>query len=122
MYVLTGLDGIPVAELARSFPWSAVPGEDTDCNVPVRSGRFWAQPVGTTGSVVVFTPEKPVIVDQVALAGGVYKNQIDPETGKLRHAGDLPATGSGVPGIRFDREQWPHGKTGRLSRMELFSQ
>ena len=60
--MLSDLDGIPVATLARSFPWSAVKGEDTDCNVPVRSGRFWVQPVGTTGSLVVLdvsTPEKP---------------------------------------------------------------
>ncbi len=47
LYVLTELDGTPVARLARSFPWSSVAGEDTDCNVPVRSGRFWIQPVGT---------------------------------------------------------------------------
>lgn len=47
LYVLSGLDGIPVVTLARSFPWSAVAGEDTDCNLPVRSGRFWVQPIGT---------------------------------------------------------------------------
>jgi hypothetical protein len=141
MYVLSELDGIPVARLARSFPWSPVAGEDTDCNVPVRSGRFWVQPVGTTGSLVVLDvsrPEVPVIVDELAfgvdarphwlalepggkrivmtgggtLAGGVYLIDMDPETGKLRLAGDLPATGSGIPRIRFDREEWPHGKTG----------
>ncbi len=141
LYVLSGLDETPVATLARSFPWSAVAGEDTDCNVPVRSGRFWVQPVGTTGSVVVLdvsTPEKPVIVDELAfgvdarphwlglepggrrivmtgggtLAGGVYLIDMDPETGKLQHAGDLPITGSGIPGIRFDRNEWRHGKTG----------
>jgi len=141
MYVISELDKTPVARLARSFPWSAVAGEDTDCNVPVRSGRFWAQPVGTTGSVVVMDvsrPEKPVIVDELpfgvdarphwlglepggrrmvmtgggTLAGGVYLIDMDPETGKLRLAGDLPATGSGIRGIRFDRDQWPHGKTG----------
>ncbi|HUF65533.1 MAG TPA: hypothetical protein VMM17_06100 [Gemmatimonadaceae bacterium] len=141
LYVVSGLDSIPVATLARSFPWSAVAGEDTDCNVPVRSGRFWVQPVGTTGSVVVLDvsrPEVPVIVDELAfgvdarphwlalepggrrivmtgggtLAGGVYLIDIDPETGRLRLASDLPATGSRIPGIRFDRDEWPHGKTG----------
>jgi hypothetical protein len=141
MYVLTDLDGVPVATLARSFPWSAVTGEDTDCNVPVRVGRFWAQPVGTTGSVVVMDvsrPDAPVIVDELhfgvgarphwlglepggrriamtgggTLAGGVYLIDMDPETGKLELADDLPATGSGIPGIRFDRDEWPHGKTG----------
>jgi hypothetical protein len=141
MYVLSQLDGIPVATLARSFPWSPVSGEDTDCNVPVRSGRFWVQPVGTTGSLVVLDvsrPEKPAIVDELAfgidarphwlalepggkrivmtgggtLAGGVYLIDMDPETGKIRHATDLPATKSGIPGVRFDREEWPHGKSG----------
>jgi hypothetical protein len=141
IYVLSNLDGIPVAKLARSFPWSPVAGEDTDCNVPVRSGRFWVQPIGTTGSLVVLdvsSAEKPVIVDELAfgvdarphwlalepggrrivmtgggtLAGGVYLIDMDPETGKLRLAGDLPATGSGIPGIQFDRDEWPHGKSG----------
>ena len=141
LYVLTALDGIPVAKLARSFPWSPVAGEDTDCNVPVRFGRFWVQPVGTTGSLVVLDvsrPDAPVIVDELAfcvdarphwlalepggrrivmtgggtLAGGVYLIDVDPETGTLRLASDLPATGSGIPGIRFDRAEWPHGKTG----------
>lgn len=141
MYVLSELDGNPTARLVRSFPWSPVPGEDTDCNVPVRFGRFWAQPVGTTGSVVVMdvsTPGDPVIVDELhfgvdarphwlalepggrrmvmtgggTLAGGVYLIDVDPETGKLRIADDLPVTGSGIPGLRFDRDQWPHGRTG----------
>jgi hypothetical protein len=141
MYLLTGLDSIPVATLVRAFPWSAVAGEDTDCNVPVRSGRFLVQPVGTTGSLVVLDvsrPEAPVIVDELGfgidarphwlalepggrrivmtgggtLAGGVYLVDMDPETGKLRLASDLPATGSGIPGIQFDRDEWPHGKSG----------
>jgi hypothetical protein len=141
MYVLTRLDGDPVATFARSFPWSAVAGEDTDCNVPVRFGKFWVQPVGTTGSLVVLdvsTPEKPVIVDELnfgvdarphwlaleaggkrivmtgggTLAGGAYLIDVDPVTGKLQLARDLPATASGIPGIRFDRDEWSHGKTG----------
>jgi hypothetical protein len=141
LYVVSGLGGTPVAKLARSFPWSAVAGEDTDCNVPVRSGRFWVQPVGTTGSVVVLdvsTPETPVIIDELAfgvdarphwlalepggkrivmtgggtLAGGVYLIDMDPATGKLRLADDLQVNGSRIPGIRFDRDEWPHGKTG----------
>lgn len=141
MYLLTGLDSTPVATLTRSFPWSAVPGEDTDCNVPVRLGRFWVQPVGTTGSLVVLDlsrPEAPAIVDELpfgvdarphwlglepggrrivmtgggTLAGGVYLIDMDQETGQLRLADDLPATGSGIPGIRFDRDEWPHGRTG----------
>jgi hypothetical protein len=141
LYVLSGLDSTPVATLARSFPWSAVAGEDTDCNVPVRFGRFWVQPVGTTGSLVtldVSTPERPVVVDELnfgidarphwlalepggrrivmtgggTLAGGVYLIDVDPETGRLQLADGLPATGSGLPGIRFDREEWPHGRTG----------
>jgi len=141
MYVLTHLDDAPVATLARSFPWSAVANEDTDCNVPVLFGNYWVQPVGTTGSVIVLEisrPEKPVIVDELnfgvdarphwlalepgakrivmtgggTLAGGVYLIDVDPATGKLQLARDLPATPTGIPGIRFDRNDWPHGKTG----------
>ena len=141
MYVVSKIDGVPLAKFVRSFPWSPVPGEDTDCNVPVRFGRFWAQPVGTTGSVVVMDvsrPEEPVIVDELpfgvdarphwlalepgarrmvmtgggTLAGGVFLIDVDPETGALRLAEDLPATGSGIPGLRFDRDEWPHGRTG----------
>ena len=141
MYVLTGLDGDPVAKFARSFPWSSVKGEDTDCNVPVQFGRFFALPVGTTGSIFVMdvsTPDAPVIVDELpfgvdarphwlglepggrrmvmtgggTLAGGVYLIDVDPVSGELRLASDLPATGSGIAGVRFDREEWPHGKTG----------
>jgi hypothetical protein len=141
LYVLSELDSTPVATLARSFPWSAVAGEDTDCNVPVRFGRFWVQPVGTTGSLVVLDiskPLKPVIVDELGfgidarphwlalepgghrivmtgggtLAGGVYLIDMDPETGKLQLPGGSPTVGSAIAGIRFDREEWPHGKTG----------
>jgi len=141
MYVLSALDSTPVATFVRSFPWSAVAGEDTDCNVPVRSGRFLVQPVGTTGSLVVLDvsrPEKPTIVDELGfgidarphwlalepggsrlvmtgggtLAGGVYLIDMDPQTGKLQLGSRLPSAGAGAPGIRFDRDEWPHGRTG----------
>lgn len=141
MYVLSALESTPVATFARSFPWSAVAGEDADCNVPVRVGRFWVQPVGTTGSLVVLdvsNPLRPAIVDELGfgidarphwlalepggrrivmtgggtLSGGVYLVDLDPETGQLQLAGGLPASGSGIPGIRFDRDEWPHGRTG----------
>jgi len=46
------------------------------------------------------------------LAGGVYLIDMHPETGKLQLARDLPPTRSGIPGIRYDRDEWPHGKTG----------
>ncbi len=105
------------------------------------------QPVGTTGSLVVLdasNPLKPVIVDELGfgidarphwlglepggrrivitgggtLAGGVYLSDMDPVTGKIQLAGDLPATGSGIPGIRFNRDEWPMARPVRLSRME----
>ena len=91
MYVLSELDGIPVAKLARSFPWSAVAGEDTDCNVPVRFGRFWAQPVGTTGSVVVMDvsrPEKPVIVDELPFGVDARPHWLALEPGGKPHRDD----------------------------------
>ena len=86
LYVLSELDGMPVVKLARSFPWSAVEGEDTDCNVPVRSGRFWVQPVGTTGSLVVLdvsTPEKPVIADELAFGVDARNDPVHRNCGAL---------------------------------------
>jgi hypothetical protein len=150
IYVLSGLDGIPVARFARSFPWSPVKGEDTDCNVPVRVGRFWVQPVGTTGSVVVLDvskPEKPVIVDELAfgvdarphwlavepggnrivmtgggtLAGGVYLIDMDPETGKLRLRPICQPPGPGFPESDLTAMRGPMARAVRLSRMELCS-
>ena len=41
------------------------------------------------------------------LAGGVYLIDMDPETGKLQFGSLLPAAGSGLPGIRFDCDEWP---------------
>lgn len=46
------------------------------------------------------------------LAGGVCLIDMDPGTGKLQLARDLPATGAGIPGIRYARHDWPHAATG----------
>ena len=93
----------------------------------------------------VSRPQEPVIVDELlfgvdarphwlglepggnrivmtgggTLAGGVYLIDVDPETGKLRLAGDLPATGSGIAGIRLTVMSGPMARPVRLSRMEL---
>lgn len=141
LYSLTDLDTRPVARLVRSFPWSPVAGEDTDCNVPVRSGSFWIQPVGTTGSIVVLDLsdlDQPVIVDELSLGvdarphwlamepggtrlvltgggtleGGVFLLQFDPERGTLGLIEGFRSPESDRPGIRFDRTDWPHGATG----------
>ena len=115
--------------------------------MPVRSGRFWVQPVGTTGSVVVLdvsTPEKPVIADELAfgvdarphwlalepggkrivmtgggtLAGGVYLIDMDPETGKLQLARDLQPLDPEFPGSGMTVMSGPTARPVPLSRME----
>lgn len=141
LYTLTDLDTRPVATLIRSFPWSPVEGEDTDCNVPVRYGSFWIQPVGTTGSIVVLDLsdlEKPTIVDELSLGvdarphwialepggtrlvltgggtlgGDVFLIELDPERGTLELIESFRSSASDRPGVRFDRTDWPHGATG----------
>jgi hypothetical protein len=72
-----------------------VEGEDTDCNVPVRSGRFWVQPVGTTGSLVVLdvsTPKKPVIADELAFGVDTRPHWLALEPGGKR----IVMTGEGT--------------------------
>jgi len=39
--------------------------------------------------------------------------KVDKESGKLSLDETFREEGSSQPGISFDREQWPHGKTGK---------
>ncbi|HSM03579.1 MAG TPA: hypothetical protein VK858_03110 [Longimicrobiales bacterium] len=55
--------------------------------MPVRFGRFWAQPVGTTGSVVVMdvsTPQEPVIVDELSFGVDARPHWLALEPGERR--------------------------------------
>lgn len=140
MYLVEDLGTEPSVTFLRSFPWAAVGDDDTDCNLPVRAGSLWVQTIGTTGSLAVMSledPRRPVIVNEFffgvdarphwislepggnrivmtgggTLRGGVTLLRMDLESGKLSlveafRSGDHPF------GLSFDRDEWPHGRTG----------
>jgi hypothetical protein len=140
LYLVDNVDTEPRVTFLRSFPWSAVEGEDTDCNLPVRIGDFWVQTVGTTGSLVVLDvadPRQPKIVSEYSfgidarphwisaepganrivmtgggtLSGGVVLLRINEETGALSLVESFRSPDHPF-GMSFDRESWPHGDTG----------
>lgn len=140
LYLVEDVAAEPVVTFLRSFPWAPVGDDDTDCNLPVRIGQYWVQTIGTTGSLAVLDlqdPHRPAIVSEFffgvdarphwislepdgnrivmtgggTLRGGVVLLEIDPASGKLSliesfRSADHPF------GLSFDREEWPHGKTG----------
>lgn len=140
LYLVEDLASEPRVKFLRSFPWSPVGDEDTDCNLPVRVGDFWVQTVGTTGSLVVLDvadPHRPRIVSEYSfgidarphwislepggnrivvtgggtLGGGVVLLRIDTATGELSLVESFRSPGHRF-GLSFDRETWPHGETG----------
>ena len=140
MYLVANIATEPAVTFLRSFPWAAVGEDDTDCNLPVRSGKFWVQTIGTTGSLAVLDlqdPHRPVIVSEFffgvdarphwislepdgnrivmtgggTLRGGVVLLEIDPVSGKLSLVESFRSADHPF-GLSFDREDWPHGETG----------
>lgn len=141
MYLVEDIDSDPKVEFLRSFPWSAVEGEDTDCNIPVQYGNYWVQTIGTTGSLAVLdltNPREPRIVSEysfgidarphwisiepegsrIVLTGGGSLNDnvilmhLDPDTGELSLIDNFRSPGNNGFGVSFDRASWPHGDTG----------
>ena len=140
MYLVENVATEPAVTFLRSFPWAPVGGDDTDCNLPVRIGKFWVQTIGTTGSLAVLDlqdPHQPAIVSEYffgvdarphwislepggnrivmtgggTLRGGVVLLRIDPATGTLSLVESFRSAGHPF-GLSFDRDEWPHGKTG----------
>jgi len=140
LYLVEDVATEPTVTFLRSFPWAAVGGEDTDCNLPVRSGKLWVQTIGTTGSLAVMSledPRRPVIVNEFffgvdarphwislepdgnrivmtgggSLRGGVTLLRMDPESGKLSLVERFRSRDHPF-GLSFDRDEWPHGGTG----------
>jgi hypothetical protein len=134
MFRITGLDGETFgAELVHDFA-------GTDCAVPVTTSRFWIQSVGSAKSVVVLdtsNASSPVEISRVRLdaAQAPHWLSLDPRGGRLiavnnprgeRRIWMLTLDGEGHlsldtrfrdagsdrPGLSFDREEWPHGRTG----------
>ena len=137
LYRLTGLQGNdPSAEAIYSFG-----GEN--CALPVIKSHFWVETVPASRALVsldISDPAKPVEVsrlifrenekphwigiepggNRIVISGGkatlesrVMIAKIDPKTGKLSFDKTFRTKGSKKLGVTFDREGWPHGKTGR---------
>jgi len=140
MYLVENIATKPAVTFLRSFPWAPVGDDDTDCNLPVRVGKFWVQTIGTTGSLVALDiqdPHHPAIVSELffgvdarphwislepdgnrivmtgggTLRGGVVLLRIDPASGELSLIESFRSAGHPF-GLSFDRDEWPHGNTG----------
>jgi selenium binding protein SBP56 len=129
----------PSAEQVYSFPGGD--SMHTMCAVPVVVGHYWIQTVGALPGLIaldVSNPAKPVEVsrlvidsrfpmphwlaadrksDRLVLTGDegswVLVARADPNTGKLSLDDSFREPGAAIPGISFDRREWPHGKSGR---------
>lgn len=140
LYLVEDVATKPSVTFLRSFPWAPVGEDDTDCNLPVRVGKFWVQTIGTTGSLAVMNLEDPrtpnitsefffgvdarphwislepgghriVMTGGGTLLGGVTLLRIDPESGKLSLVESFRSADHPF-GLSFDRDVWPHGNTG----------
>lgn len=135
LYRVTGLGGgSPGAEYVHGF-------DGGGCAVPVVFGRWWVQSVPSAHAVVVLDvsdPSRPVEVDRLVLggrnfphwlaldAGGgriviadrgdgeprIFVATIDPGTGAIALDATFRDPGADRPGVSFDRDDWPHGRTG----------
>jgi hypothetical protein len=140
MYLVENVATEPVVSFLRSFPWAPAGDDDTDCNLPIRVGKFWVQTIGTTGSLVVLNlenPRKPEIVSEFSfgvdarphwlslepngnrivmtgggtLRGGVVLMEIDTVSGRLSLVESFRSPRHPF-GLSFYRDEWPHGSTG----------
>ena len=139
LYRLRGVDGdSPTADWVWSSAWEKPPF----CAVPVVAGHFWLQTSGPEHAVItldVSDPSHPrevsrltlgpqqiphwialepngdriVITGYVDIESRVLLARLDRTTGVLRLDLSFKSPGTNAPGIDFDREQWPHGPSGR---------
>lgn len=138
LFLLDGLAGPDVAAtLVESFPYEP----PHRCALSVRVGKFWIQTVPTAEALVVLdieTPERPVVVQElhlgddmrphwiaadaagrrlVATGRGAMEPRVvvldfDPERGRLSIDDGFGEPGDALPGMRFDRAEWPHEASG----------
>jgi hypothetical protein len=105
----------------------------------VVNGRYWVQPLGGLHRVVVLDLDDPSAPRQISavqfddnqsphwlaydgnsrivMANAdeewrLWMMRIDRNTGELSVDETFRDTGSAAPGLSFDREEWPHGRTG----------
>lgn len=139
LYRVVGLEtSQPKAEFVHSFA-----GKETDpeCGVPVVVGKFWIQTHTSLPGLIaldVSNPVKPIEVSRLIFNSRFEKAHwvaadrrgnrvvvtgaprswllvvnVDPETGKLTVDENFKDKGADGAGINFDRQQWPHGRTGK---------
>lgn len=132
LYQMTGLDShAPFARFVYSFAGGG-------CALPVVVGNYWVQTVPDEHALVVLDVTeslKPREVSRLALGddfkphwisaepGGnrivmtghgprVMLFSIDPGTGKLSVVENFRDPGTELPGVSFNRKDWPHGSSG----------
>ena len=139
LFRLTGLEGPAAkADSVWEFPGA---GSKDECAVPVVMGKYWIQTDPSLPGLItldISDPAKPVEVsrlvlgerfkkthwiaadrnaDRVVVTGNnlswVLIADVDMATGKLTVDEKFKMKGADVPGINFDRPQWPHGATGK---------
>jgi len=139
LYRLDGLAGEhPSATFVHAFPGSL----DEECSVPVVAGDYWVQTVPALPGLIALDVSDPRAPREAArlrldaerypvphwLAADRESNRLvvtgsdkswvlvvvlDEESGELSIDAAFREPGSSDPGIRFDRDDWPHGRTGR---------
>jgi hypothetical protein len=139
LFRVTGINGPgPSAKMVYTFPGGDT--EHNQCAVPVLVGHYWIQTVAELPGLIaldVSNPEKPVEVsrlkidpaftmahwlaadrksDRLVITGHeqswLLVARFDQQTGALRLDTSFRDSGSSQPGITFDRQDWPHGKSG----------
>jgi hypothetical protein len=142
LYRVSGLTGETAsAEWVYSSPWQESE-QRRFCAVPVVVGRFWIQTSGFEHAVLsldVSDPSHPreasrltlepteiphwialepngdrlVVTGYEALESRILIAHVDRESGALRLDASFKAPDGRRPGVDFDREEWPHGPSGR---------
>ncbi len=142
LYRVSGLTGETAsAEWVYSSPWQES-AQKRFCAVPAVAGHFWIQTSGFEHAVLsldVSDPSHPREVSRLTLGptdvphwialepdgdrlvitgyegidSRVLLAHVDRETGALGLETSFKAPNDRRPGIDFDRDQWPHGASGR---------
>ena len=136
LYRIHGLSsGKPTAKFVHAFP--SGPADHDMCSVPLVYGKYWIQTVGAINGLVVLdvsNPDRPIEVSRLSLphtfhgphwaaadraasriaVTGMRDSwlallKFDERSGKLSMDQRFGFGG----GIQFNRETWPHGRTGK---------
>ncbi|HEV8364553.1 MAG TPA: hypothetical protein VGQ52_13645 [Gemmatimonadaceae bacterium] len=136
-YLLSGLDGPkPTIERAMTLPNPKIAG----CGVPLLWGKYWIMPVGDAREFLVLDisdPRQPKVASRLAADSSFYPHWIsrdpwndrvilttegptprvmiarfDSTSGTLQYDERFRESTSGMPGVSFARETWPHGASG----------